>query len=153
MVKITSDYAERVYAGVLGKVIGVYLGRPFEGWSYEMIQKRLGDIEYYVHDKLDVPLIVTDDDIDARSWEDVIWAMTTRMDPARDCTIVDSTPIDYLDFASPVAGLGSKIGMDATHKWEGETDREWGRTIEMDSSTRARIDDMWDSLGIELPGR
>ena len=63
MVQITSDYAERVYAGVLGKVIGVYLGRPFEGWSYEMIQKRLGDIEYYVHDKLDVPLIVTDDDI------------------------------------------------------------------------------------------
>jgi len=79
--------------------------------------------------------------------------MTTRMDPARDCTIVDSTPIDYLDFASPVAGLGSKIGMDATHKWEGETDRKWGRTIEMGSSTRARIDDMWDSLGIELPGR
>ena len=98
-------------------------------------------------------IIVTDDDIDARSWEDVIWAMTTRMDPARDCTIVDSTPIDYLDFASPVAGLGSKMGMDATHKWEGETDREWGRTIEMDSSTRARIDNMWDSLGIELPGR
>ena len=98
-------------------------------------------------------IIVTDDDIDARSWEDVIWAMTTRMDPARDCTIVDSTPIDYLDFASPVAGLGSKICMDATHKWEGETDREWGRTIEMDSSTRARVDDMWDALGIELPGR
>ena len=98
-------------------------------------------------------IIVTDDDVDARSWEDVIWAMTTRMDPARDCTIVENTPIDYLDFASPVAGLGSKIGMDATHKWEGETHREWGRTIEMDSSTRERVDALWDSLGIVLPGR
>jgi len=98
-------------------------------------------------------IIVTDDDINARSWEDVIWAMTTRMDPARDCTIVESTPIDYLDFASPEAGLGSKIAMDATHKWEGETDREWGRTIEMDAGTRERVDQLWTSLGIDLPGR
>lgn len=98
-------------------------------------------------------IIVTDDDINARSWEDVIWAMTTRMDPARDCTIVESTPIDYLDFASPVAGLGSKIGMDATNKWEGETDREWGRTIEMDAGTRERVDQLWETLGIDLPGR
>jgi 4-hydroxy-3-polyprenylbenzoate decarboxylase len=75
------------------------------------------------------------------------------MDPARDCTIVENTPIDYLDFASPVAGLGSKIGMDATQKWEGETDREWGRTIEMDGATRDRVDALWDSLGINLPGR
>ena len=98
-------------------------------------------------------IIVTDDDVNARSWEDVIWAMTTRMDPARDCTIVENTPIDYLDFASPVAGLGSKIGMDATHKWEGETDREWGRTIAMDTATRERVDALWESLGITLPGR
>ena len=98
-------------------------------------------------------IIVTDDDVDARSWDDVIWAMTTRMDPARDCTIVEHTPIDYLDFASPVAGLGSKIGMDATNKWAGETDREWGRVITMDDTTRSRIDDLWSSLGIELPGR
>ena len=98
-------------------------------------------------------IIVTDDDVNARSWEDVIWAMTTRMDPARDCTIVENTPIDYLDFASPVAGLGSKMGMDATHKWEGETDREWGRTIEMDTATRERVDALWESLGITLPGR
>lgn len=98
-------------------------------------------------------IIVTDEDINARSWEDVIWAMTTRMDPARDCTIVENTPIDYLDFASPVAGLGSKIGMDATQKWEGETDREWGRTIEMDGATRDRVDALWDALGIDLPGR
>ena len=98
-------------------------------------------------------IIVTDEDLNARSWEDVIWAMTTRMDPARDCTIVENTPIDYLDFASPVAGLGSKIGMDATQKWEGETDREWGRTIEMDGATRDRVDALWDALGIDLPGR
>ena len=98
-------------------------------------------------------IVITDDDIKARSWEDVIWAITTRMDPARDCTIVESTPIDYLDFASPVAGLGSKIGMDATHKWEGETDREWGRTIEMDAGTRERVDQLWATLGIDLPGR
>jgi 4-hydroxy-3-polyprenylbenzoate decarboxylase len=98
-------------------------------------------------------IIVTDDDVDARSWEDVIWAMTTRMDPARDCTIVENTPIDYLDFASPVAGLGSKIGMDATNKWEGETQREWGRVIAMDATVQSRIDALWDSLGISLPGR
>jgi len=98
-------------------------------------------------------IIVTDDDVDARSWEDVIWAMTTRMDPARDCTIVENTPIDYLDFASPVAGLGSKIGMDATNKWEGETQREWGRVIAMDATVQSRIDTLWDSLGISLPGR
>ncbi len=98
-------------------------------------------------------IIVTDDDVNARSWEDVIWAMTTRMDPARDCTIVENTPIDYLDFASPVAGLGSKMGMDATHKWEGETNREWGRTIAMDAATCERVDALWESLGITLPGR
>jgi 4-hydroxy-3-polyprenylbenzoate decarboxylase len=98
-------------------------------------------------------IIVTDDDVNARSWEDVIWAMTTRMDPARDCTIVENTPIDYLDFASPIAGLGSKIGMDATNKWEGETHREWGRVIKMDDAVQSRIDSLWESLGITLPGR
>ena len=98
-------------------------------------------------------IIVVDEDVDVRDWKEVVWAMTTRMDPARDCTIVENTPIDYLDFASPVAGLGSKMGMDATHKWEGETDREWGRTIEMDAATRERVDSLWDTLGIVLPGR
>ena len=98
-------------------------------------------------------IIVTDDDINARSWEDVMWAITTRMDPARDTTLVENTPIDYLDFASPVAGLGSKMGMDAAHKWEGETDREWGRTIKMDEATQSRIDLLWDSLNIQLPGQ
>jgi 4-hydroxy-3-polyprenylbenzoate decarboxylase len=98
-------------------------------------------------------IIVTDEDVDVRNWEDVIWAMTTRMDPRRDSVFIDNTPIDYLDFASPVAGLGSKVGMDATNKWEGETDREWGSSIQMSYDVKAKVDDLWDSLGITLPGR
>ena len=93
-------------------------------------------------------VIVTDDDVDVRSWQDVIWAMTTRMDPARDTTLIENTPIDYLDFASPVSGLGSKIGFDATNKWPGETNREWGRPITMSTQVKQRIDSIWDSLGI-----
>jgi len=93
-------------------------------------------------------IVVTDDDVDARNWQDVIWAITTRMDPRRDCTFVDNTPIDYLDFASPVAGLGSKVGLDATNKWPGETDREWGEPIRMDDATRERVDAIWDRLGL-----
>jgi len=95
-------------------------------------------------------VIVTDDDVDARNWEDVIWAMTTRMDPSRDTTLVESTPIDYLDFASPVSGLGSKMGMDATNKWPGETDREWGTAISMSEDVKHRVDELWDSLGLDL---
>ncbi|WP_297528809.1 4-hydroxy-3-polyprenylbenzoate decarboxylase [Thiohalobacter sp.] len=91
-------------------------------------------------------VIVTDDDIDIRDWKDVIWAMTTRMDPVRDTTLVDNTPIDYLDFASPVSGLGGKIGFDATHKMKGETDREWGRPIRMSEDVRRRIDALWPEL-------
>ena len=98
-------------------------------------------------------IIVTDEDVDVRNWEDVVWAMTTRMDPRRDSVFIDNTPIDYLDFASPVAGLGSKVGMDATNKWEGETDREWGSSIQMSDEVKAKVDDLWDSLGITLPGR
>ncbi|MBC8381906.1 MAG: 4-hydroxy-3-polyprenylbenzoate decarboxylase [Porticoccaceae bacterium] len=94
-------------------------------------------------------VIVTDDDIDVRNWEDVIWAMTTRMDPVRDTVMIENTPIDYLDFASPVSGLGSKMGMDATNKMPGETDREWGEPIAMDDEVKRRIDDLWDTLGIE----
>jgi 4-hydroxy-3-polyprenylbenzoate decarboxylase len=93
-------------------------------------------------------VIVTDDDVDARNWEDVIWAITTRTDPARDITLIENTPIDYLDFASPVSGLGSKMGLDATNKWQGETDREWGTPIVMDDAIKQRVDDIWDELGI-----
>ena len=94
-------------------------------------------------------VIVTDDDVDVRNWEDVIWAMTTRMDPTRDTVLVDNTPIDYLDFASPVSGLGSKMGLDATNKMPGETNREWGEPIEMDDAVKQRVDALWDDLGIE----
>ena len=95
-------------------------------------------------------VIVTDDDVNVRDWNDVIWAMTTRMDPARDTTIIENTPIDYLDFASPVSGLGSKMGMDATNKWQGETTREWGEPIVMDEEIKSRVDAMWDELGIDI---
>ena len=94
-------------------------------------------------------VIVTDDDVDVRDWRDVIWALSTRMDPARDLTVVEHTPIDYLDFASPVAGLGSKVGFDATHKWPGETDRQWGRPITMSEEVRRRVDELWDRLGLD----
>lgn len=94
-------------------------------------------------------VIVCDDDIDARNWQDVIWAITTRMDPLRDTVMIDNTPIDYLDFASPVAGLGSKMGLDATNKWPGETQREWGQVITMDPDVKKRIDTIWPELGID----
>ncbi|WP_282146538.1 4-hydroxy-3-polyprenylbenzoate decarboxylase [Alteromonas stellipolaris] len=97
-------------------------------------------------------VIVCDDDVNARDWNDVIWAITTRMDPARDTVMIENTPIDYLDFASPVSGLGSKMGMDATNKMPGETDREWGEPIVMDEDVKKRVDDIWDELGImDLP--
>ncbi|MCW8828682.1 MAG: 4-hydroxy-3-polyprenylbenzoate decarboxylase [Gammaproteobacteria bacterium] len=94
-------------------------------------------------------VIIVDEDIDTRDWQDVIWAMTTRMDPARDTTLLQNTPIDYLDFASPVSGLGSKMGLDATNKWPGETEREWGSPIIMDEAVKQRIDAIWDELGID----
>jgi len=93
-------------------------------------------------------VIVLDDDVNARDWEDVIWAITTRMDPARDITLIENTPIDYLDFASPVSGLGSKMGLDATNKWPGETTREWGVPIVMDEGVKEKVDQKWQSLGI-----
>ena len=92
--------------------------------------------------------IVVDEDVNTRDWQDVIWAMTTRMDPARDTTLIENTPIDYLDFASPVSGLGSKMGLDATNKWPGETTREWGTPITMDAAVKARVDAMWGELGL-----
>ncbi|MEP6679246.1 MAG: 4-hydroxy-3-polyprenylbenzoate decarboxylase [Betaproteobacteria bacterium] len=91
-------------------------------------------------------IVVTDDDVDIRDWKDVVWALTTRVDPGRDLTIVERTPIDYLDFASPVAGLGGKLGIDATNKWPGETTREWGRPIAMDDRVKARVDVLWREL-------
>jgi 4-hydroxy-3-polyprenylbenzoate decarboxylase len=93
-------------------------------------------------------IVVVDDDIDARDWKEVVWALTTRVDAARDTLIAQNTPIDYLDFASPVAGLGSKMGIDATNKWPGETSREWGRAIAMDETVKRRVDELWRELGL-----
>ncbi len=93
-------------------------------------------------------VIVVDDDVNVRDWKDVIWAMTTRMDPARDTVMIENTPIDYLDFASPVSGLGSKVGFDATNKWPGETTREWGEPIVMDEAVKQRVDELWADLKI-----
>jgi 4-hydroxy-3-polyprenylbenzoate decarboxylase len=91
-------------------------------------------------------IVVTDDDVNIRDWKEVVWALTTRVDPARDTLIVPNTPIDYLDFASPVAGLGSKLGIDATNKWPGETAREWGRPIAMDAAVSERVEAIWRQI-------
>jgi len=94
-------------------------------------------------------VIVCDDDIDPRNWQDVIWAMTTRMDPARDTIMIENTPMDYLDFASPTSGLGSKIGMDATNKWPGETTRPWGKPMAMDPDILKHVEGYWPDLGLD----
>jgi len=119
----------KAYAGHAKRVM-------FGIWSY---------LRQFMYTKF---IIVVDADIDCRDWKEVIWAITTRCDPVRDFTMAENTPIDYLDFASPVAGLGSKVGMDATNKWEGETVREWGRTIEMDQSVKERVDAIWSELDL-----
>jgi 4-hydroxy-3-polyprenylbenzoate decarboxylase len=91
-------------------------------------------------------IVVTDDDVNIRDWREAVWAITTRMDPVRDTTLVERTPIDYLDFASPVSGLGGKMGLDATHQWPGETDREWGRAIRMDGAVQDRVEQVYQRL-------
>ncbi|WP_411726330.1 4-hydroxy-3-polyprenylbenzoate decarboxylase [Methyloglobulus sp.] len=139
------------------EIVDFYL--PPEGCSYRMAiismkkqyaghAKRvmLGTWSYLRQFMYTKFVVVVDEDINVRKWEDVIWAITTRMDPARDLTILENTPIDYLDFASPVSGLGSKVGFDATNKWPGETNREWGTPIVMSKEVTQKIDKMWDSL-------
>ncbi len=139
------------------EIIDFYL--PPEGCSYRMALVRMrkaypgharrvmmgvwSHLRQFLYTKF---VIVVDEDVDVRDWKDVVWAITTRMDPARDTMMVENTPIDYLDFASPVSGLGSKMGMDATHKWPGETQREWGRTMTMDADVQARMDALFDTL-------
>jgi 4-hydroxy-3-polyprenylbenzoate decarboxylase len=93
-------------------------------------------------------VIVVDDDIDVRDWKDVMWAVATRVDPARDSLVVENTPIDYLDFASPVPSLGGKLGLDATNKWPGETTRTWGRPLTMSEQVKRRVDELWAQLGL-----
>ena len=120
---------KKQYAGHAKRVM-------FGVWSY---------LRQFMYTKF---IVVVDDDVNARDWMEVIWAITTRVDPARDTLIAESTPIDYLDFASPVAGLGSKMGIDATNKWPGETSRTWGRPIAMDAAVKRRVDALWKDLGI-----
>jgi 4-hydroxy-3-polyprenylbenzoate decarboxylase len=145
------------------EIVDFYL--PPEGCSYRMAlvsmrkqypghAKRVmfgvwSFLRQFMYTKL---VVVTDDDVDVRSWADVVWAITTRTDPARDTVIVENTPIDYLDFASPVAGLGSKMGLDATHKWPGETSRRWGEPIRMSAEVKRRVDAIWPQLGIPGAG-
>ena len=141
------------------EIVDFYL--PPEGCSYRMAvismkkqyaghAKRvmLGTWSYLRQFMYTKFVIVVDEDIDVRNWQDVIWAITTRMDPARDLTILENTPIDYLDFASPVSGLGSKVGFDATNTWPGETNREWGRPMVMSPEVISKVDAMWESLSI-----
>ena len=127
------------------RVAVVTMKKQYPGHAKRVMMGVWSFLRQFMYTKM---VIVADDDIDARNWQDVIWAMTTRMDPARDCTIIENTPIDYLDFASPVSGLGSKIGFDATNKWPGETQREWGEPIVMSEEIKKRVDDIWASLQI-----
>ncbi len=133
------------------EIVDFYL--PPEGCSYRMAIVSIKRVMFGIWSFLrqfmyTKTIVVVDDDIDIRDWKEVIWAMTTRFDAVRDTTLVDNTPIDYLDFASPVAGLGSKMGIDATNKWPGETQREWGRPIVMEAEVKQRVDRIWDSLGL-----
>ena len=123
----------------------VSMKKQFPGHAKRVMMGVWSFLRQFMYTKF---VIVTDEDIDIRNWEDVIWAITTRMDPTRDTVMIDNTPIDYLDFASPVSGLGSKMGLDATNKMPGETNREWGNPIVMDADVKQRIDDLWDELGI-----
>lgn len=123
----------------------VTINKQYPGHAKRIMMGAWSFLRQFMYTKF---VIVTDDDVDARDWKDVIWALTTRMDPVRDTVTMENTPIDYLDFASPVAGLGSKIGFDATNKWPGETQRDWGKPITMSAAVKQRVDAIWESLGI-----
>jgi 4-hydroxy-3-polyprenylbenzoate decarboxylase len=129
------------------RIAVVSMKKAYPGHAKRVMMGVWSFLRQFVYTKF---VIVVDDDIDARDWKDVMWAVATRMDPARDITVVENTPIDYLDFASPVSGLGGKIGLDATDKWPGETNRAWGRKLRMDDEIIAAVTAKWPSLG--LPG-
>ncbi|MEQ8955366.1 MAG: 4-hydroxy-3-polyprenylbenzoate decarboxylase, partial [Gammaproteobacteria bacterium] len=126
----------------------VSMNKQYPGHAKRVMMGVWSFLKQFMYTKF---IVVVDKDIDIRNWEDVIWAITTRMDPIRDTVMIDNTPIDYLDFASPVSGLGSKMGLDATSKWPAETDRVWGRQIAMSSTVKERVDSLWQELGIKLP--
>lgn len=121
----------------------VTIKKQYPGHAKRVMMGVWGFLRQFMYTKF---VVVTDDDVNARDWQDVIWAITTRVDPSRDTVLIDNTPIDYLDFASPVSGLGSKMGIDATNKWPGETAREWGKVIAMDDSVKQRINQIWEQL-------
>jgi 4-hydroxy-3-polyprenylbenzoate decarboxylase len=123
----------------------VSLRKQYPGHAKRVMFGVWSFLRQFMYTKL---IVVTDDDVNVRDWKEVIWALTTRVDPVRDTLLVENTPIDYLDFASPVSGLGSKMGIDATNKWPGETQREWGRPIAMDAAVKRRVDDLWSELGL-----
>jgi 4-hydroxy-3-polyprenylbenzoate decarboxylase len=121
----------------------VQIRKAYPGHARRVMMGIWGHLRQFMYTKF---IIVVDEDVGVRNWNDVVWAMTTRCDPARDTMLVENTPIDYLDFASPVSGLGSKMGLDATNKWPGETTREWGRPITMPSEVRLRVQKVLDKL-------
>jgi 4-hydroxy-3-polyprenylbenzoate decarboxylase len=123
----------------------VQIRKEYAGHARRVMMGIWSHLRQFMYTKF---IVVVDEDVNPRDWCEVIWAMTTRMDPARDTMTIENTPIDYLDFASPVSGLGSKMGMDATHKWPGETQREWGRPITADAAVNARVDAVFQSLGL-----
>ncbi|ARS51923.1 4-hydroxy-3-polyprenylbenzoate decarboxylase [Kushneria konosiri] len=123
----------------------VSMKKQYQGHAKRVMMGVWSFLRQFMYTKF---VIVVDDDVNTRDWKDVIWAITTRMDPARDTVMVENTPIDYLDFASPVSGLGSKMGLDATTKWPGETQREWGTPIVMSDEIKSRVDERWDTYGI-----
>ena len=127
------------------RVAVVSMKKQYAGHAKRVMMGTWSFLRQFMYTKF---VIVVDDDVNARDWQDVIWAMTTRMDPARDTTLIENTPIDYLDFASPVSGLGSKMGMDATNKWPGETDREWGRPIVKDENVSQKMAALRNELGL-----
>lgn len=132
------------------RVAVVSIRKAYAGHARQIMQAVWSYLRQFLYTKF---VIVVDDDIDVRNWQEVIWAIATRVDPARDAHLVRRTPIDYLDFASPIAGLGSKLGIDATHKWPAETRRVWGRPLTMSSEVIERTDAMWDLLGIGRSAR
>jgi len=129
------------------RIAVVSMKKAYAGHAKRVMMGVWSFLRQFIYTKF---VIVVDQDIDARAWTDVMWAIATRMDPARDITVVENTPIDYLDFASPVSGLGGKIGLDATDKWPGETTRPWGRKLGMRADIVAQVTEKWPSLG--LPG-
>jgi 4-hydroxy-3-polyprenylbenzoate decarboxylase len=123
----------------------VSMRKQYPGHAKRVMMGVWSTLRQFMYTKL---IVVCDDDVNVRDWKEVIWALTTRVDPGRDATVVENTPIDYLDFASPVSGLGSKMGIDATSKWPAETARRWGRPIVMDDAVKRRVDRLWQDLGL-----